>query len=314
MSDDLLQAYFKQLKTVKPATEEEVEKLWIKAKKGNKKAIKRLVELNYCLVIPIAKRFTKRGVDLMDLISDGNIGLMKAVEKFEPAKNIRFSTYATYWIEQFIRKSIEDNSKTIRIPSYMYDIINKWKKMRSTLMAKLNKEPTVKEIAKKIKISLDQAEEINSTIYSVDNISSLDVAMSDDSDTLKKDNIKDTLTKTPEAITEIIRNAQNVQKAIDCLPEREAEVLKMRFGINNTPTYSLDEIGKKFDLSRERVRQIEMKAFQRLKSIFLRLKYADPKTIDTLILDQRGTLPDRRQHNITNTKERRHNDRRKAWK
>ena len=109
MTDDLLQAYFKHLKTIKPATKEEVEKLWIKAKKGNKKAIKRLVELNYCLVIPIAKRFTKRGVDLMDLISDGNIGLIKAVEKFEPSKNIRFSTYATYWIEQFIRKSIEDN-------------------------------------------------------------------------------------------------------------------------------------------------------------------------------------------------------------
>ena len=311
---DLLQEYFKQLKTVKPATKDEVEKLWIKAKKGNKRAIKRLVELNYCLVIPIAKRFTKRGVDLMDLISDGNIGLMKAVEKFEPTKNIRFSTYATYWIEQFIRKSIEDNSKTIRIPSYMYDIINKWKKMRSTLMAKLNKEPTVKEIAKKIKIPIDQAEEINSTIYSVDNISSLDVTMNDDSDTLKKDNIKDTVTKTPEAITEIIRNAQNVQKAIDFLPEREAEILKMRFGINNTPTYSLDEIGKKLDLSRERVRQIELKAFQRLKSIFLRLKYADPKTIDSLVLDQRGTQPDRRQHNEKSTKERRHNDRRKAWK
>ena len=305
---DLLQSYFKQLKTIKPATKEEGDNLWIKAKKGNKKAVKRLVELNYCLVIPIAKRFTKRGVDLMDLISDGNIGLMKAVEKFEPEKNIRFSTYATYWIEQFIRKSIEDNSKTIRIPSYMYDIINKWKKIRNTLMAKLNKEPTVKEIAKKIKIPLDQAEEINTTI------SSLDVAMSDDSDTLKKDNIKDNITKTPEAITEIIRNAQNVQKAIDCLPEREAEILKMRFGINNTPTYSLDEIGKKFDLSRERVRQIELKAFQRLKSIFLRLKYADPKVIDTLILDQRGTLPDRRQNNKSNPNERRHNDRRKAWK
>ena len=311
---DLLQEYFKQLKTVKPATKEEVENLWVKAKKGNKKAIKRLVELNYCLVIPIAKRFTKRGVDLMDLISDGNIGLMKAVEKFEPAKNIRFSTYATYWIEQFIRKSIEDNSKTIRIPSYMYDIINKWKKMRSTLMAKLNKEPTVKEIAKKINIPLDQAEEINSTIYSVDNISSLDVAVSDDSETLRKDNIKDNITKSPEAITEIIRNAQNVQKAIDCLPAREAEILKMRFGINNTPTYSLDEIGKKLDLSRERVRQIELKAFQRLKSIFLRLKYADSKTIDSLVLDQRGTQSDRRQHNDSAVKERRHNDRRKAWK
>lgn len=311
---DLLQSYFKELKTIKPATDEEVEKLWVKAKKGNKKAMQRLVELNYCLVIPIARRFTKRGVDLMDLISDGNIGLMKAVEKFEPKKNIRFSTYATYWIEQFIRKSIEDNSKTIRIPSYMYDIINKWKRTRSSLMAKLNKEPTVKEIAKKIDLPLEQAEEINSTIYSVDTISSLDVTMSDDSETLKKDNIKDNITKTPEAITEIIRNAQNVQKTIDCLPEREAEIVKMRFGINNTSTFSLDEIGKKLNLSRERVRQIELKAFQRLKSIFLRLKYADSKFIDSLLLDQRGTQADRRQNTSKNVKERRHNDRRKSWK
>lgn len=311
MPSDLLQAYFSELRHIKPATEQEIEKLWIKAKKGNKKSIKRLVELNYCLVIPIAKKFTKRGVDLMDLISDGNIGLIKAVEKFEPEKNIRFSTYATYWIEQYIRKSIEDNSKTIRIPSYMYDIINKWKKIRNSLMAKLNKEPTVKEIAKKIKIPLEQAEEINSTIYSVDNISSLDTAISDDSDSLKRDNIKDTFTKTPEAITEIIRNAQNVQKAIDCLPEREATVLKMRFGINNTQTYSLDEIGKKFNLSRERVRQIELKAFQRLKGIFLRLKYADAKVIDSLVLDQRGTQNDRRQGTKSFSKERRHNDRRK---
>lgn len=311
MPSDLLQAYFSELRHIKPATEKEIEKLWIKAKKGDKKSIKRLVELNYCLVIPIAKKFTKRGVDLMDLISDGNIGLIKAVEKFEPKKNIRFSTYATYWIEQYIRKSIEDNSKTIRIPSYMYDIINKWKKIRNSLMAKLNKEPTVKEIAKKIKIPLEQAEEINSTIYSVDNISSLDTAISDDSDSLKRDNIKDTITKTPEAITEIIRNAQNVQKAIDCLPEREAMVLKMRFGINNTQTYSLDEIGKNFNLSRERVRQIELKAFQRLKGIFLRLKYADAKVIDSLILDQRGTQNDRRQGTKSFSKERRRNDRRK---
>ncbi len=311
MPSDLLQAYFSELRHIKSATEQEIEKLWVKAKKGDKKAVKRLVELNYCLVIPIAKRFTKRGVDLMDLISDGNIGLIKAVEKFEPSKNIRFSTYATYWIEQYIRKSIEDNSKTIRIPSYMYDIINKWKKIRNSLMAKLNKEPTVKEIAKKIKIPLEQAEEINSTIYSVDNISSLDTAISDDSESLKKDNIKDTITKTPEAITEIIRNAQNVQKAIDCLPKREATVLKMRFGINNTQTYSLDEIGKQFNLSRERVRQIELKAFQRLKGIFLRLKYADAKVIDSLVLDQRGTQNDRRQEKSSISQERRLNDRRK---
>lgn len=303
---DLLQSYFKELKNIKPATKEEIKELWIKAKKENKKAIKRLVELNYCLVIPIAKRFAKRGVDLMDLISDGNLGLIKAVEKFEPKKNVKFSTYATYWIEQFIRKSIEDNSKTIRIPSYMYDTINKWKKIRNILMTKLNKEPTVEEIAKEIKIPLEKAEEINSTIYSIDNISSLDVAINDDSDTLKKETIKDTITKTPEAIAEIIRNSQKVQKAINLLPEREAEILRMRFGINDMPACSLDEVGKKFNLSRERIRQLELRALQKLKGIFLRLKYMDQKIIDSLVLNQKGTQQlDRKQNNAKDNKERR---------
>ncbi|MBQ3833976.1 MAG: sigma-70 family RNA polymerase sigma factor, partial [Elusimicrobia bacterium] len=165
---DMLQAYFLELKNVKPATEEEIGKLWARIKKQDKKAIKRMTEINYCLVIPIAKKFIRRGVDLMDLIADGNLGLMKAVEKFDPEKNIKFSTYATYWIEQYIRKSIEDNSKTVRIPSYMYEIISKWKKARNMLMAKLNKEPTVEQIAKELDISVDKAEEINSTLFSFD--------------------------------------------------------------------------------------------------------------------------------------------------
>lgn len=267
---DLLQSYFKELKKIKPATEEEIKELWLEAKKGNQKAIRRLVELNYCLVIPIAKKFTRRGVDLMDLISDGNIGLMRAVEKFEPKKDIKFSTYATYWIEQFIRKSIEYNSKTIRLPSYIYDMINKWKKTKNILMAKINKEPTVKEIAKEVNITSEKAEEINFIMCSLEQISSLDVTVSDDSDILKKDNIKDDITKAPETIAEIIRDTQSVQKAINLLPEREAEILRMRFGIDNRPVCSLNEIGKKFNLSRERVRQIELRAVKRLKIIFLK--------------------------------------------
>lgn len=310
---DMLQAYFLELKNVKPATEEEIGKLWARIKKQDKKAIKRMTEINYCLVIPIAKKFIRRGVDLMDLIADGNLGLMKAVEKFDPEKNIKFSTYATYWIEQYIRKSIEDNSKTVRIPSYMYEIISKWKKVRNTLMAKLNKEPTIEQIAKELNISVDKAEEINSTLFSFDSISSLDTAMFEDSDSLKKDNIKDSLLKTPESVTEIIRTSKNVQQAIDLLPERESEIIKMRFGINNTQNLSLEEIGNKFGVSKERVRQLEFKALQRLKYVFLKLKYVDSKTADSLILDQRGTRPDRRQNVDPSFKNRRKTDRRKAW-
>lgn len=286
---DPLHSYFEELKTIKPVNQKEYEQLWKKAKKGDKKAFNRLIELNYCLVIPIAKRFSKKGVDFMDLIADGNMGLVKAVEKFDLTKNTRFSTYATYWIEQFIRKSIEDNSKTIRIPSYMFDIINKWKKVRNQLLGNLGREPSIKEIARKMKISVEQANEINKTIFSVDTVDSLDSAISDDSETSKKDTIKDTILKTPEAITEIIRNSNNVQKALDCLPEREAEVIKLRFGIGNIAHCSLDEVGKKFKLSRERVRQIELKGFQRLKGIFIKLKLAEKPDIEKLTLDQRGS-------------------------
>ncbi len=310
---DMLQAYFLELKNVKPATEEEIGKLWAKIKKQDKKAMKRMVEINYCLVIPIAKKFIRRGVDLMDLIADGNLGLMKAVEKFDPEKNIKFSTYATYWIEQYIRKSIEDNSKTVRIPSYMYEIMSKWKRVRNTLIAKLHREPTVEQIAKELDIPIDKAEEINYTLFSFDSISSLDMAMFEDSDSLKKDNIKDNLLKTPESVTEIIRTSKNVQQAIDMLPEREAEIIKMRFGINNIRNLSLEEIGNKYGVSKERVRQLEFKALQRLKYVFLKLKYIDSKTVDTLILDQRGTQPDRRQNSDPSFKERRKADRRKAW-
>ncbi|GAB1401689.1 hypothetical protein MASR1M68_06000 [Elusimicrobiota bacterium] len=289
---DPLHSYFSELKSIKPVNKKEYDDLWKKAKKGDKKAFNRLIELNYCLVIPIAKRFSKKGVDFMDLVSDGNMGLVRAVEKFDPGKNVRFSTYATYWIEQFIRKSIEDNSKTIRIPSYMFDIINKWKKIRNQLLGNLGREPSIKEIAHKMKISVDQANEINKTIFAVDTVDSLDSSINEDSETSKKDTLRDTILKTPEAITEIIRNANNVQKALDCLPEREAEIIKLRFGLGGISHCSLDEVGKKFKLSRERVRQIELKAFQRLKGVFIKLKLAEKSDVDRLILDQRSSRYD----------------------
>ena len=143
----------------------------------------------------------------------------------------------------------------------------------------------------------------------------MDVPVTEEADSSKKETIKDSVLKTPEAITEIIRNSQNVQHAIKYLPEREGKIIELRFGIGDTPTYSLDEIGKMFKLSRERVRQIELKAFQRLKGIFLRLKYADKNSLDKLALDQRGTRPDRRQTNKKiKVEHRKKNDRRKAWK
>ena len=149
METDSVESYFNDVSNIKPATKEELVKLWKQAAKKDKNAVNRLVELNYRLVLSIAKKFAKKTyMDYMDLVADGNMGLVKAVEKFDPNKEIQFSTYATYWIEQYIRKSIENNSKMIRVPSHVQDEINRWKKAKNQFFIEHGKEPNIKQIAK----------------------------------------------------------------------------------------------------------------------------------------------------------------------
>lgn len=155
---DPLGLYFEAIRKIEPISEKEVKSLWIKSK-TDKSAFNRLVEQNYRLVIPIAKRFMKKGIDFMDLIEEGNLGLIKAVEKFDSTRNIAFSTYAVYWIEQYIRKAIENSVKTIRIPSHIWDALNRWLKTKVILREKLKREPTNDEIAKKLKLNKDQVDD-----------------------------------------------------------------------------------------------------------------------------------------------------------
>lgn len=314
METDSVESYFNDVSNIKPASKEELAELWKKAAKKDKIAVNRLVELNYRLVLSIAKRFVKKTyMDYMDLVADGNMGLVKAVEKFDPKKDIQFSTYATYWIEQYIRKSIENNSKMIRVPSHVQDEINRWKKEKNQFFIKHGKDPDIKQMAKLLKMSVQQADSINKTIYYLENIDSIDSSIGDDTGTLKKETLQDTVNKPLEAISEMVRTVDNVQEALKYLSEREEQVIRMRFGIDGEGPFSLEEIGEKFNLSRERVRQIELKCFEKLKGIFIKLKFAEKADIERMVLDQRGTKTDRRQNKTTSVvnERRRLADRRK---
>jgi len=290
---DPLQLYFNAISNIKPLTKQEMSVLWKKSKK-DKKAFHKLVEQNYKLVIPIAKRFMKKGIDFMDLIEEGNMGLIKAVEKFDPSKNIAFSTYAVYWIEQFIRKSVETHAKTIRIPSHVWDALNLWMKTYSQLREKFNREPTVDEIASKLKLNKKQTANILRASTVFNGTSSLETPISEDEDVFVKDVVADDSVKSPESVTEIIRTKDDISTALNHLPLREREIVRMRFGLGGIKPMSLEDIGKLLKISRERVRQLEIRAYRKLKGIFLRFGLIDKVEASNMALDSRKASRDRR--------------------
>ncbi|MDR1196475.1 MAG: RNA polymerase sigma factor RpoD/SigA [Endomicrobium sp.] len=267
--------------------------LWKKSSKS-KDAFDKLIEQNYRLVIPIAKRFIKKGIDFMDLIEEGNMGLIKAVEKFDLSKKVAFSTYAVYWIEQYMRKAIENQTKTIRIPSHIWDSLNLWMKTWSNLREKLNREPSVEEVAAKLKLSKKQTSNLMKAASVFNGTSSLEAPIGDDSDIFVKDIIIDEEVKSPESVTEIIRTNADIGAALDYLPPREREIIRMRFGLGGIKPMSLEESGKVLQISRERVRQLEVKALKRLKGIFIRYNFIDKDEAKRIMLDSRVSRRDRR--------------------
>lgn len=294
---DPLQLYFNAISQIKPLSKDEMNSLWKKAHK-DKNAFDKIVEQNYRLVIPIAKRFLKKGIDFMDLIEEGNMGLIKAVEKFDVSKNIAFSTYAVYWIEQYVRKAIENQTKTIRIPSHVWDALNLWMKTWSKLREQLNRDPSVQEVAKKLKLNKKQTTNLLKAASVFNGTSSLETPLSDDSEVFVKDVIIDDSVKTPESITEIIRTNDDIGAALNHLPDREREIIRMRFGIGGFKPMSLEEIGKILKISRERVRQLEIKALKRLKGIFVRYGLIDKDEIEKIALDSRKRKKDRRHDDV----------------
>ena len=223
----------------------------------------RLSESNLRLVASIAKRFVGRGLPFLDLIQEGNIGLMKAVERFDFTRGFKFSTYATWWIRQAMSRALADHARTIRIPVHMVDTINKFNKIRKELTATLGREPKLKEIAAAMEIPYQKAVEIEE--YSRDT-TSLDISVNDEGDTSMGDLIGDDNAISPEAAAAQAMLRQHIEEALEELNPKEQEVLRLRFGLNDGRERTLDEIGKKFGVTRERIRQIEAKALKKLRS------------------------------------------------
>lgn len=264
ISDDSVRLYLREIGKIPLLTAEEELALANRVVAGEKKAKDEMAEANMRLVVSIAKRYSGRGLDFLDLIQEGNTGLLRAVEKFDPSKGFKFSTYATWWIRQAITRAIADQARVIRIPVHMVETINKLLRTQRRMTQELNREPTIDELAKEMEM---EPEKIEYVMKIKQDVNSLDAAVRDDEeDSVLGDFIEDEDTKSPdEAATEQLLKEQ-VQGILEsALSERELKIIKMRFGLEDGKNHTLEEVGHEFAVTRERIRQIEAKALAKLR-------------------------------------------------
>lgn len=260
---DGVKAYLKSIGNHPRLSFDQEKELSVKALAGDRDAVNTLVECNLLLVVSVAKKYYGCGLPLLDLIQEGNLGLIKAAEKYDGSKGWRFSTYATYWIRQAISRALGDQSRTIRIPANMVELLSKVKKATAELTQKLGRAPSDKEIAAHMNIELDKVQTVMDLAQAT---TSLDTPVDDEGETCMGDLIADHGAENPMA--NIIReaNSQIIAAVFDTLGSREAEILKMRFGINAEKAMTLEEVGDHYGLSKERIRQIENKAIRKLRN------------------------------------------------
>lgn len=260
--DNSIKIYMREMGQFSMLSADEEIELAHKIAEGDQSAKNELVEANLRLVVSLARHYQGCGLSYQDLIQEGNIGLIKAAEKFDVSKGFRFSTYASWWIKQALSRAIADQSRTIRIPVHMTENINKFKKTERELLSQLNREPKIKEIADAMGISEKQAKEIQSYIVEP---TSLDIQVGDDDDTTIGSFIEDTHFVNPESAYIKESNGDVVNAVLDTLSDREANILRLRFGIGGKKAMTLEEVGKEYGLTRERIRQIEAKALRKLR-------------------------------------------------
>lgn len=260
--NDPVRMYLKEIGRISLLSSEEELKISMAIADGDEAAKTKLAESNLRLVVSIAKRYVGRGLLFLDLIQEGNIGLMKAVEKFDYGKGYKFSTYATWWIRQAITRALADQARTIRVPVHMVETINKMARIQRQLTLELNREPSEEELAEKMGVSVEKVREVMK--ISQEPVS-LETPIGEEDDSHLGDFLKDENSMSPEEYTtnEILK--EEIKNVLMTLQEREQEVLELRFGLIDGTCHTLEEVGKRFNVTRERIRQIEAKALRKLR-------------------------------------------------
>ena len=265
ISDDSVRLHLREIGKIPLLSADEELALAQRVVAGDKRAKDKMAEANMRLVVSIAKRYSGRGLDFLDLIQEGHTGLLRAVEKFDPEKGFKFSTYATWWIRQAITRAIADQARTIRIPVHMVETINKLLRTQRRMTQELNREPTIEELAKELEM---EPEKVAYVIKIKQDISSLDAGVGrdgEDEDSVLGDFIEDEDSATPEESASNQLLKEQVQSVLSALSEREQKIIKMRFGLENGKSHTLEEVGQEFAVTRERIRQIEAKALAKLR-------------------------------------------------
>ncbi len=260
--NDPVRMYLKEIGRISLLSNEEEMNISIRIADGDEDAKRILAESNLRLVVSIAKRYVGRGLLFLDLIQEGNIGLMKAVEKFDYDKGYKFSTYATWWIRQAITRALADQARTIRVPVHMVETINKMVRVQRQMTLELNREPSEEEIAKKMGISVDKVREV---IKISQEPVSLETPIGEEDDSHLGDFLKDESSLSPEEYTENEILKEEIKEVLQTLQPREQEVLELRFGLTDGTCHTLEDVGKRFNVTRERIRQIEAKALRKLR-------------------------------------------------
>ena len=262
-TEDPVRMYLKEIGTVPLLTAEEEYSLAMKKQAGDEYAKQRLIEANLRLVVSIAKRYTGRGMSFLDLVQEGNLGLIKGVEKFDPEKGFKLSTYATWWIRQSVTRALADQARTIRVPVHMVETINKMSKMQRKLTLELGYEPSVKELAEHLDMTEEKVQEIMQIAREP---ASLETPIGEEDDSNLGDFVADATVLSPEGNVESVMLREHIDSLLDDLKERERQVIVLRFGLEDGHPRTLEEVGKEFNVTRERIRQIEAKALRKLRN------------------------------------------------